>query len=116
VPVTVCRQGPDAVPAEAARQADAALASRDWSGAEVEPDRPRGASVVHSTRMSRELTERLFAEAARRGVTPSELIREYVEAGLDAAADADADAENTVVTVRLADLHRAIDTAVRRAA
>jgi hypothetical protein len=86
------------------------LASRDWSGAEA--DRPRGATVVHSTRMSRQLTGRLFVEAERRGITPSELIREYVAAGLDAAADV----ETTTVTVRLADLHRAIDTAVRRAA
>jgi hypothetical protein len=87
------------------------LASRDWSGAEVVADRPRGTSVVHSTRMSHDLTSRLFTEAERRGITPSELIREYVVAGLD-AADVAGDA---VVTVRLADLHRAIDTAVRRA-
>jgi predicted DNA-binding protein len=91
--------------------ADRALESRDWSGAQVD-DRPRTASVVHSTRMSQELTERLFVEAQRRAITPSELIREFLEAGLDAAADAD----DVTVTVRLADLHRAIDTAVRRAA
>lgn len=93
-------------------EANAALDSRDWSGAEIDTERPRGASVVHSTRMSRHLTERLFTEAERRGVTPSELIREYVEAGLNAATGI----ENETVTIRLADLHRAIDSAVKRAA
>jgi predicted DNA-binding protein len=92
-------------------EANAALEDRDWSAGEV-GDRPRAASVVHSTRMSRELTERLFAEAERRGITPSELIREYVEAGLDAAADAG----QATVTIRVADLHRALDTAIHRAA
>jgi hypothetical protein len=92
-------------------EAAAALDSRDWSGAVVE-DRPRPVSLVQSVRMSRELTERLFMEAQRRGITPSELIREYVQAGLDAAAAG----EDTTVTIRLAALHHAIDVAVRRAA
>ncbi|WP_047892779.1 hypothetical protein [Micromonospora sp. RV43] len=93
-------------------EANAALESRDWSNAQIDTARPRGVSIVHSTRMSHHLTERLFAEAERRGVTPSELIREYVEAGLNATEDGN---EETV-TIRLADLHRAIDTAVKRAA
>src|SRR5256885_3543287 len=59
----------------------AALEDRDLSGAQVE-DRRRNASVVQSVRFSRELTERLMAEAARRGCTPSEAIRDLVEAGL----------------------------------
>jgi hypothetical protein len=58
------------------------------------------------------LTGRLFAEADRRGITPSELIREYVRVGLDAVAGV----QDATVTISLADLHRAIDTAVRRAA
>ncbi|MEV0733410.1 hypothetical protein [Polymorphospora sp. NPDC050346] len=86
---------------------DEALDSRDWSGAEVETNESRG-SVVHSTRMSRDLTERLFAEAERRGIRPSVLVREYVEAGLAAAAGSE------TVTIRLDVLHRAIDTAVKR--
>ncbi|HEX5541874.1 MAG TPA: ribbon-helix-helix protein, CopG family [Micromonospora sp.] len=82
-------------------EATAALNSRDWSSTQVE-DRPRSASVVHSVRMSRDLTERLFAEAERRGVTPSEVIRDLVEAGLSAADQS--------ATVRLADVHRVINS------
>ncbi|HET8661606.1 MAG TPA: hypothetical protein VFM55_21740 [Micromonosporaceae bacterium] len=62
-------------------EAAAALDDRDWSGAQID-DRPRSATVVQSVRFSRELTERLLAEAARRGVTPNEAIRNLVEAGL----------------------------------
>lgn len=86
---------------------EAALNRRDWTGARVE-DRPRPASVVHSVRMSRDLTERLFAEAERRGVTPSEVIRDLVEAGLTAADES--------ATVRLADVHRVINALASRAA
>lgn len=88
-------------------EASAALESRDWSTAEVD-ERPRGASVVQSVRFSRELTERLMAEAARRGCTPSEVIRDLVEAGL-AAVDESA-------TVKLADVRRVIDALAQRAA
>lgn len=91
-------------------EADAALASHDWSAAvPVDPDQS-SVSVVHSTRMSHELTRRLMAEAARRGITPSQLVRDFVGEGLAAAEVADAD---VVVTVRVADLHRAIDGVVR---
>ena len=88
-----------------------ALASTDWSGATVEsPARP--STVVHSTRLPGALSEQLEAEAARRNVTPSALIREYVEAGLtQLTANGDA-----TVTVRLADLHRAIDQLARHVA
>jgi predicted DNA-binding protein len=88
-------------------EAAAALDSRDWSGAEVE-DRPRGVSVVQSVRFSRELTERLMAEAARRGVTPSEVIRDLVEAGVRNIDES--------ATVRLADVRRAIEALASRAA
>ncbi len=57
-------------------QATAALDCRDWSGAEI-MERP--ATVVQSVRMSRELTEKLFAEAHRRNLTPDELIRDLVD-------------------------------------
>jgi len=50
--------------------ATAALNDRDWSSAEV-IESPRTPTVVQSVRMPRELTERLFVEAQRRGVTPS---------------------------------------------
>ena len=88
-------------------EAAAALESRDWSAAEVD-ERPRGASVVQSVRFSRELTERLMVEAARRGCTPSEVIRDLVEAGL-ASVDESA-------TVKLADVRRVIDALAQRAA
>lgn len=84
-----------------------ALESRDWSDAQVE-DRPRNVTVVQSVRFSRELTERLMAEAARRGVTPSDVIRDFVEAGLTKVDDS--------TTVSLADVRRAIDALAQRAA
>ena len=89
--------------------AAAALDSKDWSTAKVD-DRPRKATVVQSVRMPRELVERLLAEAHRRNVTPSELIRDLVEAGLSKVDD------DTTITVRLSDLHRAIDSIAHTAA
>jgi predicted DNA-binding protein len=88
-------------------EATAALDDRDWSAAQVD-DQPRRATVVQSVRMSRELTERLLAEAQRRGVTPSEVIRDLVEAGLNAVDES--------VTVRLADVRRVIDALASEAA
>jgi predicted DNA-binding protein len=87
--------------------ADAALEDRDWSGAHVEV-RASEPQIVQSVRMPRDLTERLFAEAARRGTTPSQVIRDLVEAGLN---DVDESA-----TVRLADVRRAIESLATRAA
>jgi predicted DNA-binding protein len=88
-------------------EASAALEERDWSGARVD-ERPRTVTVVQSVRMPRELTERVFAEAQRRGVTPSEVIRDFVEGGL-AAVDESA-------TVRLADVRRVIEALANKAA
>ncbi len=88
-------------------EATAALDDRDWSSAQVD-DKRRTATVVQSVRMPRELTERLFAEAQRRGVTPSEVIRDLVEAGLSAIDES--------ATVRLADVRRAIEALAHRAA
>ncbi len=88
-------------------EALAGLEDRDWSEAQVD-DRPRTASVVQSVRFSRELTERLLAEAQRRGVTPSEVVREFVEAGLSSVEES--------ATVRLADVQRALNALARRAA
>ena len=87
--------------------ATAALNDRDWSSAEV-IESPRPPTVVQSVRMSRELTERLFVEAQRRGVTPSEVIRDLVEAGLSQVDES--------ATVRLADVRRVIESLANRAA
>lgn len=88
-------------------EATAALESRDWSSAQVD-DRPRSVSIVQSVRFPRELTERLFAEAQRRAVTPSEVIRDLVEKGLSQVDDS--------AVVRLADVRRVIDTLDKLAA
>lgn len=84
-----------------------ALADTDWSGATVERE-PRPVSVVHSVRLPTELSGRLEAEAQRRGLTPGALIRELVGAGLSGADD------DAIVTVRVGDLHRAIDSLVQQ--
>ena len=89
--------------------AEDALASTDWAGAAVERE-PRPASVVHSARFPAELSKKLEAEADRQGVTPSVLIRDLVTAALLAAE------QDETVTVRIGDLHRAIDLALHRAA
>ena len=89
--------------------AERALNGTDWSGASVDRD-ARPVSVVHSVRFPAELSTRLEAEAHRQGVTPSVLIRELVSAALLAVE------QDETVTVRVADLHRAIDRALRRAA
>jgi predicted DNA-binding protein len=71
---------------------------------------PSRVKVVHSVRLDPDLSERLEAEASRRGITPSALLRDLVENGLAPGTD------DTVITVRVSELHRAIDTALRRAA
>ncbi|NDL56242.1 ribbon-helix-helix protein, CopG family [Phytoactinopolyspora mesophila] len=88
-------------------KANAELEDRSWSTAEVHK-RPPKASVVHSVRMPRDLTERLLVEAQRRGVTPSEVIRDLVDAGLSSAERSP--------TVRLVDVHRAIDSLTQKTA
>ena len=89
--------------------AERALASTDWTQATVERE-PRPSSVVHSVRFPAELSRKLEAEAGRQGVTPSVLIRDLVAAALLAAE------QDETVTVRVSDLHRAIDLALHRAA
>ena len=89
--------------------AERALASNDWSGATVEHE-SRPVSIVHSVRLPAELSARLELEAGRRDVTPGALIRELIDIGLKPLGG------DVVVTVRLSDLHRAIDTAVKHAA
>jgi hypothetical protein len=86
-----------------------ALEERDWSGATVDRE-TRPVMIVHSARIPADLSERLEAEATRRGITPSALIRDLVEEGLRP------DTVDETVTVRLSDLHRAIDSVPKQAA
>ncbi len=81
----------------------------DWSAATVETQ-PRKVKVVHSARIPADLSEKLEAEAARRGITPSALICELVAAGL---AEVDNDAP---VPIRPSQLHRMVDAVLRGAA
>lgn len=75
--------------AERERRADEILAlSEDDGEWEEEPEqiesRPSGTQVI-SARLPSALAEDLLAEAARRGVRPSELVREAVEKWLRAS-------------------------------
>lgn len=74
-------------------------------------DAPSTARVVHSTRITAAAASRLEAEATRRGITPSKLSADLIEVGLALVP-----ASPETVTVRVADLHRAIEAAVRHAA
>ncbi|KUL25840.1 hypothetical protein [Actinoplanes awajinensis] len=89
----------------------AALDSRDWSGAEVVNDRPR-AKIVHSVRLPAEWSEALEAEADRRGTNPSRLMQDYILAGLQR----DSAAPEGIVTISRAALHQALDAALTNAA
>jgi hypothetical protein len=79
-----------------------ALQERDWSGGEVGTG-PGAASIVFSARLRGELADWVAAEADRRGVNPSVVIRDAVAAARAAAA-----ADETI-TVTRSDLHRLID-------
>jgi len=89
--------------------AERAMANTDWTGATVDRE-PQPVSVVHSVRFPAALSKKLEAEADRQGVTPSVLIRDLVSAAFLAQE------QDETVTVRVADLHRAIDLALHRAA
>lgn len=78
-----------------------ALESRDWSSVEVDTRPRRNVSVTLSVRMPQELMFLLAREAERRATTPSEVVRDLV-AGLGEADES--------TTVRLADVHRAINS------
>jgi hypothetical protein len=98
-------------------EALAALGSTDWSGSKVDTQpvdnelvgakpvdaEPNAASIVFSVRLRGELADWVAAEADRRGVNPSAVIRDAVTAGR-AAAVAD-----EPITVTRSDLHRLID-------
>lgn len=89
-------------------EALASLDSTDWSGAVVDNE-PRTVNVVLSARVTADTADRFFAAAEARGLKPSAYLRELIE-------DATPPAEDETVTIRLADLHRAIDAAARRRA
>lgn len=98
---------------EDALAALAAPVTRDsLEGATVETE-PRFTKVTVSARIPFRLTEPLAREAARRGITPSQLISDLITDGLAACSQA---GDDEVVTISLRDLHRAIDRAAGRAA
>ncbi|RQX14316.1 hypothetical protein DLJ58_01420 [Micromonospora arida] len=66
---------------------------------------PRKVTMVYSTRLPDDLSRWLVEEASRRGTNPSVMLRELVADGKRAAA------ADRMVTVRLSDLHRAINDA-----
>lgn len=70
------------------------------------------AKVVHSARIPPQYSQRLEAEASRRGTNPSALIAEFVISALE---DIDA-AKDQLVTLRRMDLHRALDEVLRKSA
>ncbi|MDA1361944.1 ribbon-helix-helix domain-containing protein [Glycomyces luteolus] len=83
-----------------------ALESRDWTGAVVD-DAKRQTSIVYSVRVDQELSEWIAAESERRGVSPSLIIR-------DALTEAKAaQASDETVTLKLSDLHRAVNRLVQ---
>jgi hypothetical protein len=88
-------------------EALAALGSTDWSGSKVDiPPADTEAhtpSIVFSVRLRGELANWVAAEADRRGVNPSVVIRDAVAAGRAAAA------ADEPITVTRGDLHRLID-------
>ncbi len=85
-----------------------ALEDRDWSTAEPVPPAGPAPMAVVATRLPVPLLELLSQEAARRGVTPSTLLRQFAEEKLQPVPDN--------VTVRLSDVVRALEDLGRRAA
>jgi hypothetical protein len=79
-----------------------ALQERDWGSGQAETE-PGAASIVFSTRLKGDLAEWVAAEADRRGVNPSVVIRDAVAAARAAAA------ADEPITVTRGDLHRLID-------
>lgn len=86
--------------------ADAALARpADFTGAVVVTDPPaKRPTVVHSTRLPAEYSEELEAEADRRGTNPSKVMQQIVVDWFEARR------QSPVITVKVVDLHRALDS------
>ncbi|RZU46590.1 hypothetical protein EV385_6665 [Krasilnikovia cinnamomea] len=89
----------------------AAMAQQDFTNGEIVTE-PRG-SAVFSFRAPAEWNEEILAEMQRRGLSkPGQLLKALVREALDrATANTD-----QVVTIRLDDLHRAIESVARPAA
>lgn len=81
----------------------------DWTEAQVDRA-PRAVSMVYSTRLPDDLSTWLEEEATRRGINPSALLRELVGDARRVAS------EDRVVTLRMSDLHQAIEQIAERAA
>ncbi|MFU8849415.1 MULTISPECIES: hypothetical protein [Micromonospora] len=90
---------------------NAANAAVDWTAGEVE-HQPRPVKSVYSIRPGEELARWLEDEADRLGTDPGRYLKQLL---VDARARAAA-AEDPTVTVRLSELHRAIDQAAGLAA
>jgi hypothetical protein len=89
-----------------------AMAEQDFTDGEVITGQ-RPVSVVFSFRAPAEWSEEILVEMQRRGLdNPSQLMKALLREGLDRAAGGNA----RVVTVRVDDLHRAIDSIVTRPA
>lgn len=71
----------------------------EWEDEPVAVDRRPTGSAVVSVRLPRALADLLFAEAARRGVKPSEVVRAAVERHLDGVAPALVNAYGYRVTI-----------------
>lgn len=90
-------------------EALAALNNRDWTNAEVvEAPRVAAPMVTVATRLPVDLVERLATEAQRRGITPSELLRQFAEDALQPVPEG--------AVVPLVDALRAIESLARRSA
>jgi len=88
-----------------------AMTAQDFTEGEVVAGQ-RPVSVVFSFRAPAEWSEEIVAEMQRRGLdNPSQLMKSVLREGLDRAA-----ASGRVVTVRVDDLYRAIDSVTRAAA
>jgi hypothetical protein len=89
-----------------------AMTEQDFADGEVVTEQ-RPVSVVFSFRAPAEWSEEILAEMRRRGLdNPSQLMKALLREGLDRAGAG----HDQVVTVRMDDLHRAIDSVVPRAA
>jgi hypothetical protein len=89
-----------------------AMAEQDFTEGEVVTGH-RPATVVFSFRAPAEWSEEILAEMQRRGLdNPSQLMKALLREGLDRASGSSA----RLVTVRVDDLHRAIDAIVARPA
>ena len=88
---------------EVARSAD----DVDWSAGDVSATQRR-TTMVYSTRLPDDLSRWLEDEAGRRDINPSAMLRELV------AECKRASQEDKTVTVRLSELHRAIEQVAAR--